>query len=73
MQHPPQPPTQREYWNSRVGEEWAAHADRMDAMLDPLTEAALARSEFRSGERILDIGCGAGATTLKIARQVGSN
>lgn len=72
MQNSPQPPTQREYWNGRVGEEWVAQADRMDAMLEPLTGAALAKSEFLSGERILDIGCGAGATTLRIARRVGA-
>jgi SAM-dependent methyltransferase len=66
------PPTQREYWNGRVGDEWAAHADRIDMMMTPLTEAALSAANFQRGERVLDIGCGSGATSLAIARRVGA-
>ena len=65
-------PSQREYWSGKVGDEWATHAERIDAMLAPLTDAALQLGAFRSGERVLDIGCGAGATTLEIARRVGA-
>ncbi len=66
-----EPLTQREYWSGKVGDEWAVHAERIDAMLAPLTEAALSFSAFKPGERVLDIGCGAGATSLEIARRVG--
>ncbi len=64
-----QPLTQREYWSGKVGDEWALHAERIDAMLAPLTEAALDLAAFGSGERVLDIGCGAGATSIEIARR----
>lgn len=64
-------PTQREYWNSQVGEEWARQADLMDRMLQPLTQPAIALLDLKPGERVLDIGCGAGATTLAAARQIG--
>lgn len=65
-------PSQRDYWSGKVGEEWARHAERMDATLRPMTEAALALAAFQPGECVLDIGCGAGATSLEIARQVGA-
>lgn len=66
----PNQPTQREYWSGKAGEEWAQQADRIDAMLAPMTEAALSRAGFKSGERVLDIGCGSGATSMEIARRV---
>jgi SAM-dependent methyltransferase len=66
-------PTQREYWNSHVGEEWARQADRTDKMFEDLTQAGLDRLKLQPGERVLDIGCGAGETTLAAARQVGAS
>lgn len=65
------PPTQREYWNGKVGDEWARHADLMDAMLAPLTAPAIDLLALSPGERVVDIGCGAGSTTLQLAEQVG--
>src|SRR5688572_14179824 len=64
-------PTQREYWNSQVGEEWVRQADRTDRMFKGLTAAALKALALQTGERVLDIGCGAGDTTLAAGRQVG--
>lgn len=68
-----QKPTQREYWNSQVGEEWARHADAIDTMLARLTATAFEALALQAGERVLDIGCGGGATTLKAADLVGAN
>ncbi len=65
-------PTQREYWNSQVGDEWVRHADAIDGMLAGVTEAALAALQLRPGERALDIGCGGGATTQQAADLVGA-
>jgi SAM-dependent methyltransferase len=72
MSQPPRP-TQREYWNSPVGEEWARQADRTDSMFAGITRAGLDALALKPGERVLDIGCGAGETTLTIARQIGPN
>jgi SAM-dependent methyltransferase len=66
-----QQPTQREYWNSKVGEEWARQADLMDRMLQPLTQPAFDLLDLKPGERVVDIGCGAGATTLAAASYIG--
>lgn len=60
-------PTQKEYWNSQVGDEWVRHADGIDAMLASLTQAAFGALNLQPGERVLDIGCGGGATTLRAA------
>ena len=67
------PPMQREYWNGKVAEEWVRHADPMDAMLAPLTTPAIDALALQSGERVLDIGCGAGSTTLQLAARVAPN
>ncbi len=64
-------PTQREYWNSKVGEEWTRQAERTDAMFAGLTDATFDALALQAGERVLDIGCGAGETTLRAARHVG--
>ncbi len=65
-------PTQKEYWNSQVGDEWVRHADAIDGMLAGVTAAALAALQLRLGERALDIGCGGGATTQQAAELVGA-
>ena len=67
----PDKPTQREYWSGKVGDEWASHTERIDIMLAPIADVTLQAGAFRSGERVLDIGCGGGATALEIARRVG--
>lgn len=66
---------QHEYWNADVGETWAHESDALDAMLDPLGRTGLNALNVQQGECVLDIGCGAGATTRQIvamgARAVG--
>jgi hypothetical protein len=63
--------TQAEYWNGEVGTRWARNQAVLDAMFVPLTEALFAPLALREGASVLDIGCGAGATTLEVARRVG--
>ena len=62
---------QIEYWNSGPGAKWVANQDALDATFADVKNRLLERSAVRAGERVLDIGCGAGATTLDLARRVG--
>jgi SAM-dependent methyltransferase len=59
------------FWNGQGGHIWVARQAHTDITLAPMTEALLAFSAPRPGERVLDIGCGCGATTLEFARAVG--
>lgn len=58
---------QRTYWNSDAGETWAKEAGRLDAMLAPIGDAVITALAPRSGERVLDVGCGAGFTSRAMA------
>lgn len=62
----------RSYWNDR-GPVWVEYRERLDAMLAPLGEAAIARLHPDPGEHMLDIGCGTGTTSLELARLVGAS
>ena len=59
-------------WAGEMGKEWARRVDALDRQLAPVGAAALAALVPRPGERILDLGCGAGATTVDLCRAVGS-
>ena len=62
----------RSYWNDR-GPMWVEYRERLDSMLAPLGEAAIARLHPDPGEHVLDIGCGTGTTSLELARLVGGS
>lgn len=62
---------QRDTWNGDSGLRWVADADRRDAVLAPVAESLLAAARIAPGERILDLGCGCGATTISAARHAG--
>lgn len=63
---------QAEMWNGEVGDAWVGYAPHYDSLLEPFGRAAMDRLDLRPGERVLDLGCGTGATTLALADRVGS-
>jgi len=59
------------YWNEVMGPQWAALDTTLSAQIRPLGLRALERLALAMGERVIDIGCGCGETTVEIARRVG--
>ncbi|MEV7723520.1 methyltransferase domain-containing protein [Streptomyces sp. NPDC087917] len=55
-------------WNGYEGTHWAAHHDRWNAVNAGFDRPLFAAVSIRPGENVLDIGCGAGATTRLAAR-----
>ncbi|TVL91058.1 class I SAM-dependent methyltransferase [Streptomyces sp. SAJ15] len=62
---------QAQAWNGYEGAHWAAHQDRWDAVNAGFNQPLLDAAAIQTGERVLDIGCGAGATTRLAARAAG--
>lgn len=63
---------QAAYWNEQAGPTWVDMVDPLDRQLAPLGRAAMHALALQPGEAVLDVGCGAGATTLELAAKVGA-
>lgn len=64
---------QREYWGGDVGRVWAEEQAALDNWLGAVDAPLLVAAKPVPGESVLDVGCGAGATTLALASRVGPN
>jgi ubiquinone/menaquinone biosynthesis C-methylase UbiE len=60
---------QDDYWNGPVGEKWAREADVLDRMLAPFNDAVLDAIRLKPGERVYDVGSGAGALSFAAAKR----
>jgi SAM-dependent methyltransferase len=59
-----------EDWAGEMGDTWLANLDRFESMLAPVGAALMEHAAFRNGERVIDVGCGGGGTTIAIAQAV---
>jgi ubiquinone/menaquinone biosynthesis C-methylase UbiE len=64
-------PTDPAVWSELWPELWRRHGDRIEAMDDPPGAAMLHAAALRTGEKVLDVGCGAGSSTVEAGRLVG--
>jgi SAM-dependent methyltransferase len=60
---------QKEHWNSEEASHWVAHQLRYDTMLTPFGDRLLGAAQISRSDRVLDVGCGCGATTLAAGRR----
>lgn len=58
-------------WNEGSGHTWVEMNALLDRMLAPFETQLIGAAFPGEGRRVLDIGCGAGATTLAMARRLG--
>lgn len=64
---------QVDYWNGEAGARWVKAQEKIDALLQPITEAALRTAGVAPGMDVVEIGCGCGSTTVALAEQVGAS
>lgn len=61
---------QVEFWNGPTGQRWTRLAKQIEDNLRPFTDELVRRLAPQPGERVVDVGCGAGDTTLALAELV---
>ena len=60
-----------EYWNTKAGPTWVAYQEQLDRLLGRLGEQLVRHVAPQRGERVLDVGCGTGQTSIDLATAVG--
>jgi len=59
------------YWNGPGGQHWVDRQKMQDIVLAPISEVLIERANAKAGERLVDVGCGCGATSVALAQKVG--
>jgi SAM-dependent methyltransferase len=62
---------QADFWNGAGGDAWVALQPVLDRMFADFAEMLAEAAAARGARRVLDVGCGAGATTIAVARRLG--
>jgi SAM-dependent methyltransferase len=62
---------QVEFWNGPGADRWVRYQEILDRSLEPFGFALLDACGAKPGERVVDVGCGCGWTSLQLAGSVG--
>lgn len=65
------PMAELERWNGDTARRWIAHRERLAALRRHLTPRLFEAAAIAPGDRVLDVGCGCGETTVAAARLAG--
>ena len=60
-------------WNDGSGKAWVDLQPILDEVLAPFERLLVDAGDPGEGDNVLDVGCGAGATTLAMARRIGNS
>ncbi|MBA2676331.1 class I SAM-dependent methyltransferase [Ramlibacter sp.] len=63
---------QARMWNGLAGQAWVDTQDLLDGLFQPMEDLLAQAVAARAPRSVLDVGCGAGATTLAAARLLGA-
>lgn len=58
------------YWNGPGGQHWTERQPVQDILLAPVSQILIDRAAPGAGERVIDIGCGCGSTSIEFAQRV---
>jgi SAM-dependent methyltransferase len=62
---------QAELWNGGAGRNWVVQNALLDRLFAPFEQVLVDAVDQRDAREVLDVGCGAGATTFAVARSLG--
>lgn len=60
---------QADYWSSSAGLKWIEHENALDTAMAGMLEAVIDAAAITENSRVLDVGCGTGASTLEAAKR----
>jgi trans-aconitate methyltransferase len=60
----------RDYWETDGPQQYQQFGDTNEALIAPFGQPMLDAARLRPGERVIDVGCGFGTSTLEAAERV---